>query len=88
MCFSDLKIPSVHLNGTSKDVLLEQTLNAAESLRSAINALCAASPNARDYYVQGDGVFKIAQAQHEDRVRRLQTVFKELVFLHEEIFDR
>ena len=40
-------------NGTSRDVLDLQYENALAKLRDAVKALEDASPNARDYYLQG-----------------------------------
>ena len=50
-----LVTPSVHLNGTSKEGLVKQLLDAIEAARQLHNALHRASPNARDNYPQGAG---------------------------------
>ena len=62
--------PIVHLNGTSRAELLRQRLDLHLALRDAEAKLCAASPNARDYYVQ-PGLWEKALAQHERRLRVL-----------------
>jgi hypothetical protein len=46
-------IPTVHLNGTSGEDLLDQYGSAVEAVREAIDAVCDTGPNARDYYVHG-----------------------------------
>ncbi len=57
-------LPSIHLNGTSAEQLLEQACEAGNAVRAAIVALEAAGPNARDYYPQGDDAFTRARAEH------------------------
>ena len=46
--------PTVHLNGTSKDTLLNAYTAANSALLNALEALEACAPNGRDYYVSGD----------------------------------
>ncbi len=70
MTTSPVAIPTVHLNGTSGAVLLEQLKDARCALDGALQALYAAAPNARDYYVQTDG-FGPAKRQHEARIAKL-----------------
>lgn len=73
-----LRIPTVHLNGTSKDQLLEQLTTALTALRVAAEAVAAAAPNARDFYVQDGGAISEATAQHRDRLAKLNHVYTEL----------
>ena len=82
-----MKIPTIHLNGTSKDELLDQTLTAADAINVAIRALVNASPNARDYYPQGNGAYGIARDEHLSRLNRLQDVLQELSDIAEDISD-
>jgi hypothetical protein len=70
--------PSVHVNGTAREVLLQQSLNAAHALRKAIETLSQAAPNGCDYYPQGPAAISAAMEQHVRRVRRLQSVYDEL----------
>ena len=73
-----LAIPTVHLNGTSREELMEQLLNAVEALRVAIDAVSAACPNGRDYYVQGPDATQEALRQHANRLHNLTAVRVEL----------
>jgi hypothetical protein len=73
--------PSVHSNGTSKDVLLEQQGDAASALEDAIHLLQAAQPNARDYTPQGADAFAKANAEHVQRLAKLEGVLGELMAL-------
>jgi len=77
--------PRVHLNGTSREVLLEDYLDAKQAVRLAIGALKACAPNGRDYYVIGPEAIDVAQKQHADRVHRLVLVLQELDFIAQEI---
>jgi hypothetical protein len=83
----NLILPSVHLNGTSRDELLRQIETAASAIADAVVALSAAAPNGRDYYVQGPDAMLAAQAQHENRLQRLQSVNAELHVVWEHLLD-
>ena len=74
-----VQIPTVHLNDSSGEVLRHQYATAVEALRRAVDATCEARPNARDYYVQGNGAGHTAQREHEARVASLQRIRGELV---------
>lgn len=73
-----MKAPSIHLNGTPRERLVEQYAEASGAVRVAVRTLEAASPNARDYYVQGDGAFAEAVAGHRSMLERLASVRQEL----------
>jgi hypothetical protein len=85
---TNLKIPTVHLNGTSREELLGQISNAMHAVREARDALMKATPNARDFYVQGDGAFKAAIAQHYLRLDALNGVLGELEAIGVAISDQ
>jgi hypothetical protein len=44
--------PTVHINGTSQESLIEQAIAVAQAVNDVCDVLRDASPNARDYYVQ------------------------------------
>jgi hypothetical protein len=81
-------IPTVHLNGTTGEALRDQYTDAAIAVQKAINALCVAGPNARDYYVQGPDAGFAAQREHEARVKVLKGVRDELAAIAEGIQDQ
>jgi hypothetical protein len=81
-------IPAVHLNGTAGEVLRDQYTAAAAAVRKAIDAVCDAGPNARDYYVQGTDAAPVAQREHEARVKALKTVRDELAAIVEGLQDQ
>lgn len=82
---ASLVIPTVHNNGTSGQELLDQALEAAQALRKAQESLEGASPNARDYYTQGNLVFAAAQQHHKVRILRVQEIIDELMQIAESI---
>ena len=41
--------PTVHLNGTGKETLVEQHMQAYQALMEAYGLMCDAAPHARDY---------------------------------------
>ena len=83
-----MMIPTVHLNGSSGEVLLDQYTTAAESVRQAIDKICDAGPNARDYYVQGPDAARAAQREHEARLAALKRMRDELAAIAEGIQDQ
>ena len=70
--------PTVHLNGTSRAVLLDANQKAARAIADAIEALHDAAPNARDYYVQGVDAYSQAAFAHARRLSGLYEVFREV----------
>lgn len=87
MDIKKIQLPTIHLNGTSLSVLTEQTQNARKALRDAIEALQEASPNARDYYPQGDAVVFAVQREHEQRISKLNDILLELDLLVNHLYD-
>lgn len=85
-----LIVPIVHLNGSSRASLVEGYCNAGVAVSEALKLLGETCPNGRDYYI-ADSVqrerFKLAQAQHEERVARLRSVLRELGALADAVED-
>ena len=80
-----IALPTVHLNGTSRQSLIDDNDAAYNALRAAVRALEKAAPNARDYYVQGDGAFANAVAQHVARLTALRSVLADLEAIAESL---
>lgn len=83
-----MMIPTVHLNGTAGEVLLDQYTAATDAVRKALDALCDVDFNARDYYVQGTNAALAAQREHEARVTSLKCVRDELAAIVEGVQDQ
>jgi hypothetical protein len=74
-------IPTIHLNGTSREELISQLRTAGEALLEARRALENAAPHGRDYYPQGKGAIQQAQTEHYERLRRIDDVYEELMVI-------
>jgi hypothetical protein len=79
--------PSLHLNGTTRDVLLDQTVDAIGALRTAIEAVMRIAPHARDYYPQGPDAFTKARAEHQQRLACLVTLKEQYETFTDAIID-
>ena len=73
-----LTIPTVHMNGTSRDNLVNPLREAYKALRIALDKLAETAPNGRDYYPQGPDAINRAMDEYRSRQERLQSVQKEL----------
>lgn len=83
----DIIIPVVHLNGTSKESLLNGYLEVHRALISSLDKLSDAAPNGRDYYLSGTGAFEKAREQHDNRVKKLVLVKDEIEYIINSIYD-
>jgi hypothetical protein len=81
------KVPTIHLNGTSKEELLDQVVAAVRGCRKAMEAIRTAWPNGRDYYIQGPDAFGQAVEEWKSRVERIDSVMKELTEIGRAIAD-
>lgn len=70
-------MPVVHLNGTADMDLRDQLQAAVQALRAALDALCFAAPNGRDYYLV-EGALAAATRNHERRWSELSRMVAEL----------
>lgn len=73
-----LPTPRVHLNGTSKDELLRQNLDAMRAVEKARQAIATAAPHGRDYYVIGPAAYTLAREAHDARLQALADIYSEL----------
>lgn len=71
-------MPTIHLNGTSREELNKGYMAAYYALKAAIDALAETGPNGRDYYPQGDRAIGEAIDQHRARMMRLAGVMEEI----------
>ncbi len=73
-----MTLPTIHLNGTSVEALMEANDAVYDALQNVMNKFAAASPNGRDYYTQGPEAFGKAVEEHEARTRAVYAVMREL----------
>ena len=76
-----LPMPTIHNNGTPKTVLVEQLLNVMNALNAAKYAYALSSPNARDFYPQGETATRNAIVVWEQRKLIIQQLHDELEVL-------
>ena len=62
---TDLTLPSIHINGTSRATLSEGYLAAYHKLQEFKAAFRSIEFNARDYYVQGNTAFSTARSERD-----------------------
>jgi hypothetical protein len=79
--------PTIHLNGTSRNELLEQWGNAYHALADARKALYDAQPNGRDYYPQGPDAITAATVDHIARLEAIESVMDEIDALREKAYE-
>ena len=80
-----MTVPMIHLNGTSREALLDQVCAAEAAGRAFLDALANMTPNGRDYYVKGDDALRQALHEHDARVVKIKSVMTELQELAEAI---
>lgn len=83
---SEIIIPQVHLNGTSRDELIAQISAANFALNQALEAMARMSPNGRDYYHTGN--LREAEQAHRERVADLIRIQTEIMTIGEGIADQ
>ena len=77
-------LPSIHMNGTSKDALLKQYKDCYYAVQKAVDELQTNPPHSRDYYpqnVNGDDLYASyypARDQHNEWVAKLIEVKNDL----------
>ena len=68
-------VPTIHLNGTNGEELKAEYYAAHKAIDAAVEALAAATLNARDYYVQSADAYYQARderAEAFDKFRQVQ----------------
>lgn len=73
-----LTLPSVHLNGTSRQTLLDGYTEAYRKLIEFRDAFNAIEHNARDYYVQGPDAYYKARDQRDAERQRIADLMRYL----------
>jgi hypothetical protein len=71
---TDPTLPTIHLNGTGADSLKKEYRAARRAIGAAVDALAAATCNARDFYPQGPGGYQRAREDRDEAFRLLRLV--------------
>jgi len=80
-----MMLPTIHMNGTSAQALLEGYCDAISAVHAALEALANTAPNGRDYYPQGPNACATADSEHGARKQALMKVLNELQALAEHV---
>lgn len=70
--------PTIHLNGSDADSLLEGYMTALTAVQQAIDTVQKTWPHGRDYYISGDAAIHAAMHEHRNRLAMLESVRGEL----------
>lgn len=73
----ELVIPIVHLNGTSRESLIDNLSEVYNALEDVRGKLKQAAPNGRDYYPD-PGRMDLAVAQHRRRLSAIDALQNEI----------
>lgn len=82
-----LRLPTIHLNGTSRESLLQQVRRARITGNEFQAALQEMAPHERDYYPQGPGALAAVSEQHRDRMKKVHEILGELAQIADHIAD-
>ena len=66
--------PTIHSNGTGKDMLQRDYMAARQAILDAIEAMRKIEFNARDYYPQGPEAWNLAREEQLARFRAIEKV--------------
>jgi hypothetical protein len=71
----DYPLPTVHLNGTGREMLQRDYSKAQDTVEAAFSAVAEIEFNARDYYVQADpDAYIKARAKRNEILDKLREV--------------
>jgi hypothetical protein len=71
--FNERTVPTIHLNGTASETLVDQLIAAIESLRIARSGVSECQPNPRDF-IGRDGDYQSALSAHFKRIESLDEI--------------
>jgi len=72
-------LPTIHLNGTSRETLSREYQNAWRAARKAREVLVESTCHARDYYVHPhDSAFSEARQDRDNQLQKLDEVIEYL----------
>ncbi len=69
-------LPAVHMNGSGRKNLLTWLGDARYACQKAVDKLCEATPNGRDY--PRPGSYEVAMAEHYRRINVLSDLIKDM----------
>lgn len=82
-----MMIPTIHLNGTSKEQLLRELEEILIALEGAKKKMEKQTIHGRDYYPQGHEALQAAVKEGIGRFQRLRSITREFEELYEKISE-
>lgn len=73
-----MTLPTINMDGASREGLIEALENACEAVRNARQAVAKTAPHERDYWPQGPAALQAAEREHWARMEKLLEVQREL----------
>jgi hypothetical protein len=83
-----LCIPTVHINGTSRDALLSQLRQAIITATALKEFLQEGMPHPRDFCVQGKGIDVRARMQQKVRILKVETIIDDLTAIYHGVVEQ
>jgi len=83
-----MRVPTIHMNGTPIERLQNEIEGASEAIYTAIEKLKNMTVHGRDYYPQGDEAITEAIQEHCVRIKKLSSVYDEIMKMNEAIQDQ
>ena len=78
-----MTLPTIHINGTDVEDLIEANTKAHQALQSALEAMHGAAPHGRDYYLQEAMAINKAIDDHCFRCHSISEVIQQYADMHE-----
>lgn len=69
-------LPTVHLNGTGRDTLIQEYREAYRKLIAFRDAFAATTCNGRDFYPQGPDAYTQARRQRDRELERIHDLME------------
>lgn len=69
-----MRFPTVNINGTDRQQLLDGYMKARRALREAQEAVAEIAPHGRDYQTVAGHIYEEARSEHIERMRKLADV--------------
>lgn len=74
----NVSIPTIHMNGTSAESLINDAMAAYQAVGKALDAMRHVTPNLRDYYIKGEKAGLKARNDHAARQKMLSDIREDL----------
>jgi hypothetical protein len=80
--------PTLNLNGTSGEALMQELRTAGEAVRTAIEAVGAMTVHGRDFQTAEIGAYNQARFEQKARLEKLRSVLDEIRCLQENVYEQ